>query len=605
MFGKRSTAGPVIAAGLVISILAPSVNLFSQDLVGTEDIGGGSSVFVFRESSKKPQVKAAGGSGVVGRAGRGGGRRHIDSAYMASKRKHSTVAKSGPAVRRPPSAAAKLKLAQADIAQAATHMQAGQTDAAIAAYRDALKNDPKNVQALEGLSDALTTKGIEAAGSTNSESGVAFLEEAGKLDPKNSVAFAKLGEVYTSGGQTELGIANYEKALAIDPTLTDLYVPLGLGYIKTGNIAKAEFYASKSDAAGAGSADANFLRGVVAYKENRNADALASFQKTLTIDPNYSSASYYEAATYDRLNQGNESIATYKKTVEIDPEYAPAWFDLGVAYYNAGDYKNAASAYEQAVKYDPNNAQAHANLASTYRQLERFPDANAQYKQADDLGMNKDPGLYNEWGYCLGKTDEWDKSTLRLIAARDLGHSAADDSNVGWAYYNAGNEAKAKNDDAAAKDNYDKGRVALEQSVKEDPKLDAGYMNLGSTYNALGEFALAVTTLNAALSLHRDWVIALNQLGVGYRGSGDIASAIAQFQRATTLDSDNVFGLFRLGEAYNASGNKKEAKKVQDRLKRINPNVAAQLENILSGKTVIDAATRQIQKKIKIPGIPY
>lgn len=595
-----------MATGLVISLFAPSANLFSQDLVGTEDIGGGSSVFVFRESAKKPQVKAAGGGGVFGRAARGGGRRHVDAAYLASKRKHTNIAKSGPAVRRPARGpAAKLRLAETFIAQAETHMQAGQTDAAIASYRDALKNDPKNVRATEGLSDALTTKGIEVAGDSNSDAGTAFLEEAVKLDPKNSVAFAKLGEIYVTGGQTERGIENYEKALAIDPSLTDLYVPLGLAYVKTGNIAKAEFYASKADASGGTSADANFLRGVVAYKENKNADALEAFQKTLAVDPNYSSASFYEAATYDRLNQGDQSIATYKKTVELDPEYAPAWFDLGVAYYNAGDYKDAAAAYEQTIKYDPNNAQAHANLASTYRQLERFSDANAQYAQADALGMNKDAGLYNEWGYCLGKTDEWDKSTLRLIAARDLGHAAADDSNVGWAYYNAGNEAKAKKDDAAAKDDYDKGRVALEQSVKEDPKLDAAYLNLGSTYNALGEFQLAVSVLNTALVLHNDWVIALNQLGVGYRGAGDIASAIAQFQRATTLDTDNIFGLFRLGEAYNASGNKKEAKKVQDRLKRIDPSVAAQLENVLSGKAAIDAAKQQIKKAIKIPGIPY
>ena len=383
--------------------------------------------------------------------------------------------------------------------------------------------------------------------------------------------------------------------------MTDLYVPIGLAYVKTGNIAKAEYYAGKADAAGAGLADAMFLRGVVAYKQNQNPEALAAFQKTLAIDPNYSSASYYQAATYDRLSQSDQSIATYKKTVELDPEYAPAWFDLGVAYYNQADYKDAAPAYEQAVKYDPNNAQAHANLASTYRQLERFADANAEYKQADDLGMNKNPDMYNEWGYCLGKTDEWDKSTLRLIAARDLGHSAADDSNVGWAYYNAGNDAKAKKDDAAAKDDYDKGRVALEQSVKEDPKLDAGYMNLGSTYNALGEFALAVNVLNTALGLHRDWVIAMNQLGVGYRGTGDVAAAIAQFTRATNLDGNNVFGLFNLGSAQYASGDKKGAKKTQDRLNKISPALATQLGNILAGK-VINEAEKNLKKiPFKIP----
>ena len=142
MIGKRSRAASAMAAGLLVSLLAPFVNLYSQDLVATEEIGGGSSVFVFRDSSKKPQVKAAGGSGVLGRAGRGGGRRHIDSAYLASKRKHSTVARST-TTRRPAAATARLKLAETLATKADTQMQSGQTDTAIATYRDAVEKRPK------------------------------------------------------------------------------------------------------------------------------------------------------------------------------------------------------------------------------------------------------------------------------------------------------------------------------------------------------------------------------------------------------------------------------------------------------------------------------
>ena len=606
MSSKRSTAGSVLSAIIVFSFLAPGLRVFSQDLVATEEIGGGSSVFVFRDSRKKPQVKAAAGSGVMARAGRGGSKKRIDSAYLASKRKRrpsSNVASTNPTTRRGTSTAAKLKLAETLTAKAETEMQAGQTDQAIADYREALKNDPKSAPASAGLSDALTAKGIASAGDTNNEAGVPFLEEAVKLDEKNAVAYAKLGEIFSAGEQTERGISNYEKALAIDNGLSDLYVPLGLDYLKTGDIAKAEVYSTKADAAGAASADAAFLRGMVLFKKNQNADALAAFQKTLTIDPNYSNARYYEAATYDRLNQGDQSIATYKKTVEADPTYSPAWFDLGVAYYNAGDYNNAANAYEQVVKLDPNNAQAHANLASTYRQLEKYPQANAEYKQAEALGMNKNPDLYNEWGYCLGKTDEWDKSTTRLIAAQQLGNTAIDESNVGWAYYNAGNDAKEKKDEATAKADYDKSRVALEDASKRDPKLDAAYVNLGSTYNALGEYQLAINVLNVALGLRPDWVIAMNQLGVGYRNSGNLPAAIAQFQHATTVDVNNVFGLFNLGSAQYASGDKKGAKKTQDRLNKIDPVLASQLGNIIAGRA-INEAERQIQKRIPIR-IPY
>jgi len=550
-------------------------------------------------------MKAAAGGGVVARAAGGGGsKKRIDSGFLASKRKRpagtgQTVATRG----RGPATSAKIKLSQTLTAKADAAMQAGQTDQAITAYREALVNNPKNAAASAGLSDALTAKGIDVAGTTNDQAAVPYLEEAAKLDAKNAVAYAKLGEIFVAGEQTERGILDYEKAIAIDPGLTELYVPLGLAYLKTGNVAKAEFYSSKADAAGAGSADAAYLKGMLLYKQNKNSEALAAFQKTLSIDPNYSSARYYEAATYDRLNQGDQSIAMYKKTVEADPEYAPAWYDLGVAYYNAGDYKNAAGAYEQTIKYDPNNAQAHAYLASSYRQLERYPEANAQYKQAEDLGIKKDPDLYSEWGYCLGKTDEWDKSTLRLIAARDLSNSAVDNSNVGWAYYNAGHEAEEKDDHDAAQANYAKGRVALEESVKQDPKLDAAYLNLGSTYNGLGEYNLAVSVLNVAVGLHRDWVIAINQLGVGYRGAGDLASAISQFSRATDLDSSNVFGLFHLGSAQYASGDKKGAKKTQDKLSKISPALANQLGLVFAGK-VINKAGDEIKKKIPIR-IPF
>jgi len=601
MLRKRKTVCYFLSAIVIFSMLAPATRIYSQDIVAAEDIGGGSSVFVFRESRKKPQVKAAAGGGMVVRAGRGGASKRIDSSYIARHKR--PAAKPGPAGPRRGAANPNLKLSTTLTAKADSLMQSGQTDEAITTYRDALKKNPKNTAASNGLSDALTAKGIEASGPNNTEAGVVYLEEAGKLDSKNDLAFAKLGEIFVGGSQTERGILNYEKALTANPGFTELYVPLGLAYLKTGNIAKAQEYSTKADRVGAATADAMYLRGMVLYKQNKNPEALEAFQKVLSLDPNYSSAEYYVAATYDRLNQSDQSIAMYKKTVENDPEFAPAWYDLGVAYYNAGQYDKAADAYEHSTKADPSNAQGHANLASTYRQQERYADANAEYKQAESLGMKNDPNLYNEWGYCLGKTNEWDKSSARLMTAGDLGHSAIDDSNVGWAYYNAANQAKTNSDDAAAKADYELGKAFLQKAVEKDPKLDAAYLNLGATHNGLGEYQLAVSVLNTAVGLRPDWVLALNQLGVGYRGAGDLNNAIAQFTRATNLDAVNVYGLFNLGSTQYAAGDKNGAKKTQARLNKINPALGSQLGNILAGK-VIDKAGQEIKKKIPFK-IPY
>src|SRR4029077_14337133 len=101
-----------------------------------------------------------------------------------------------------------------------------QFDQAIATYREALKQNPKNTDATVGLSDALTAKGIEAAGDINNLATVPFLDEATHLKPQNDVAYAKLGEIYDSNDQTDKAIANYEAALKINPGLSDVYIPL-------------------------------------------------------------------------------------------------------------------------------------------------------------------------------------------------------------------------------------------------------------------------------------------------------------------------------------------------------------------------------------------
>jgi superkiller protein 3 len=305
------------------------------------------------------------------------------------------------------------------------------------------------------------------------------------------------------------------------------------------------------------------------------------------------------------MSQPDQSLAAYRETVAMDPGYSPAWFDMGVSYYNRGDYTNAMAAYKEAVRIDPENYQAHANLASTYRQLERYAEANAEYALAE-VGIKDNPDLYSEWGFCLGKTDEWDKSVARLEQARKLSPQAVDDTNVGWGYYNSAQVDKQNKKDAEANAKLQKSRESLTAAVQKDPKLDAAYMNLGSTNNALGDFQAAVAALNIALSLRGDWVIALNQLGLGYRGMNNLPLALTQFNRVVSLDGNNVAGLFNLGSAQFASGDKKGAKKTQERLKKINPALAGSLGNILSGKAVVDETKRKIESKVpKVPRIPF
>ena len=592
----------LLSISIFVSFLPSTRAVAAQDLVATEDISSGSSVFVFRESRKKPQARSAGG-----RAVRSEGSGHVGNsraagqiAAVAKKRRSDAIA----ARKKAAVAAANQKIARSNMltAKAETSLDNDQTDLAITNFRAALAQNPKNTRATEGLSNALTAKGIETAGDTNNEAAMPFFEEAIKFDKQNDVAYAKLGAIHDAKGRPDKAVANYEKAVAINPAFTSLYPPLGLAYLDKGEIAKAEIYLQKSDAAGIDTAETRYMHGVLYFKQNKNTEALAAFDDALKFDGRYAPALYYRGQVLDRMGQQDQAIAAYQKTLEIEPLNSAASYDMGVDYYNKGDYTNAATAYELTIKIDSSNAQAHANLASTYRQLERFADANAEYKIASATIKTAD--LYSEWGYCLGKTNDWDKSVARLNTASELSPTAIDNSNVGWAYYNEANTQTVAKNDAAAKTNYELGKTYLQKAVAQDPKLDAAYLNLGSTHNALGEFQDAVRVLNVAASLHQNWVIAINQLGFGFRGLNDLVNAVATFKRAVDLDGRNTFGLFNLGESYFASGNKKEAKKVHDRLAKIDPALAARLDNVIAGR-VLDAAKQKVEQKIKIPRIPF
>ena len=574
----------------------------AQDKARSGSAEGAASVFVFRESSRKPQSGGLGGSAsFVGESQGRAGRSNATIAALAQKRRAAAIAE-----RKEIAIAAankKLVLSKTLTAKAENFLDRDQTDSAITNFRNALVQNPKNLRAADGLSNALTAKGIEVAGDTNNEAALTYFDEAVKFDKKNDVAYAKAGAIYDAKGQKDKAVVNYEKAIAINPDYKVLYAPLGIDYIGTGEIAKAESWMQKADAAGVDNVDSRFLHGLVGFKQNKNPEALAAFEKALQMDGRFAEAQYYRGQTLARMGQQDQAIAAYKTTLELAPSFAPASFDLGVVNYNSGKFNDAALAYQEAVKNDNKNWQAHFNLASTYRQMEKYPEANAEYKLAETGIKNAD--LYSEWGFCLGKVNEWENSVAKLQKAKELSPAAVDNSNVGWGYYNAGySQTQAKNNDEAAK-NYAMAKTSLQTAVQQDPKLDAAYLNLGSTHNALGEFDVAVGILKTALGLHSDWGIATNQLGLGYRGLGDLVNAVASFKQVVNLDGNNLNGLFNLGEAYNASGNKKEAKKVNDKLRKLNPSMAAALDNILSGKAVVDAAKQKIEQKIKVPKLPF
>ncbi|KXK00022.1 MAG: Tetratricopeptide repeat protein [Acidobacteria bacterium OLB17] len=231
----------VVAVSMLFAIIPAARPVAAQDLVTTDSIASGSSAFVFRESSKRPQSFLAGGGSAFAREAGGvryNRRTNAQIASAAKKRRQAAAA-----ARKRAMAAArtkKLKLSN-DLAKAGENsLDAGRVDEAIKSFRASLKENPRNQRASSGLSEALTDQAAAVAGDTNDPAAIPILEEAVRFDKTNAEAFAKLGAVYAAKGEYPAAIKNYSQAIALDKDLVALNAPLGLAYLDSGDVGKAE-----------------------------------------------------------------------------------------------------------------------------------------------------------------------------------------------------------------------------------------------------------------------------------------------------------------------------------------------------------------------------
>lgn len=581
-------------SGLILwSFLLNSIPVTAQgEIVTSEDISGGSSVFIFRRSSKAPQAKFA---------PKAKPNRSKEQKAKSREAVKKQIAKAPPRPIKPvikprvtptptptqtgkktptptpqPVLTATQKQASAALtAGAETYLKKGNFTEAIRQLREAIKLNPENGLAYAGLSRALTQRADSVYEKEGADFSIPIYEEALKNDPENAFAFAGLGAAYESMERDDLAFENYEKAISFDPDLTELYTPLGITYYQKGELAKAEDYLNKAVKAGIDGDQTQYLLGLLRYKNQDYDGAITALKKAVSLNPQLAEAHYYLGEIYDLKKRDNESFAEYITATQINPRYAEAWFDLGVAYFNRERYDDAINAYQKAIQFDNSNFEAYENLADIYRlqaynvvvksdkdataKRDLYGKAEGSYRTASDLVENHPKNakakenrtamaeLYSKYGFVLGRLAKWNSSITALNKAVSYNPDAFDYTNIGWAYYNAAQldmrvvkdrtstEAQKAASKAQATTKLEQGRTALEKAVAMDKNSKAAYMNLGVTQNDLGDYSSAIQSMRRCLELQDDWVPALNELGIAFRGAGNLAEAVKNFRRASDL----------------------------------------------------------------------
>lgn len=163
------------------------------------------------------------------------------------------------------------------------------------------------------------------------------------------------------------------------------------------------------------------LASTLAKLPDRHEEALAEFQATLRLNPNYPEAHIGLGVELARLpGRRDEAIAEYRRAIELRFDQPEAHNNLGLELARMpGRTDEAIAEFESALRIKPNYEAAHANLADIFARFpDRVPEAMAHYHEA----LRLDPGLL--WVRCHlayllsrlpGKQDEaWAEYTAVL-----------------------------------------------------------------------------------------------------------------------------------------------------------------------------------------------
>lgn len=264
------------------------------------------------------------------------------------------------------------------------------------------------------------------------------------------------------------------------------------------------------------------LRGIVAYENNRLAEADASFARALTQDPTDLEAMQLRGVTLYRLGKPDEAIPLLEKAhaaeavANADPNYV-----LGLCYISTRRYDDARHAFAMQYDFSPDSAAAWLVTARMLLREELTQPAAADAREALQL----DPRL---------------PLAHRLLGEIDL----------------------ANGDVAGALD-------AFQQEIKVNPLDGETWNRMGDAYLRNGQYARAQQVLDRAVLLEPNASGPFILLGKALLEEHDPVTAAMYLERAEKMDPSNSMVHMLLARAFSGAGRNDDATRELEILQKL------------------------------------
>jgi len=327
--------------------------------------------------------------------------------------------------------------------------------------------------------------------------------EALRMAPGTLEMHIRLGQVLEARGQEAEALQCYERAIQVDPDDWRGFYKAGTIRARQGHLAQAERLLRESLRRNDGVlAKGHVDLGQVLMAEKKYADAIASFERAVELDPTDFHALYYAGMGKMQQHAWSEAADCLRRSIGLNGSYAEAHFGLGMALRQQGKTEEAVAAFRAGLKIKPEDGAAWINLADCLYAQGELQEAIESYRHALKLRPG-DVGVYDKLAQVLreqGRMPEVVAQFRRVLELKP--DSVSSLNNLAWIL--------ATNQEERVRDPSEAVRLA-EKACELTFFGDYNCLDtLGAAYAAAHQFEKAVETARKALALAR----AANQAGV-------------------------------------------------------------------------------------------
>ena len=246
--------------------------------------------------------------------------------------------------------------AQVALARADRLFDDGQTEVALAHYRELVRNEPDYALAHSNLGYVMRSVGrhVEA---------VAVLRRAVELEPDNAEMHYNLGLALIPADQVREAVETLQQAVLLQPDYPEAHHELGQALFSDGQTEAAIAQYRELLKTEPNSALLHHSLGYALLSMERPAEAVLPLRRAVELQPNNAEAHNNLGLTLILTAQFREAVEILQQAILLQAEYPEAHYNLAHALAARGEAVQAVDEFRAALRIRPDYAAALRDLA--------------------------------------------------------------------------------------------------------------------------------------------------------------------------------------------------------------------------------------------------